>query len=444
MWGKYYICQNKLSVMATLKYIIRSKGETANIYTRLRDGRETDVITLTGYIINSEFWSDKKGEPKEVAGNKDKLNLSKKLRELKDFVLDKLNEDKGATTINKEWLSHTIAIFKNPSLDNKKLSLIDAIKKYQSELKTKTNQSTGKPISNLTVKNYNTTLMRLGKFEDYKNHEFFIHEIDLTFHSDYKKFASDNLGLSINSIGKDLRQIKTVCLDARDRGIEIDRQVESRKFNTPSEPTTFVTLSDTEIQTITDYEFKNDYLNNAKDWLIIGCWTGCRVNDLMQLTNDNIMTNTKGQKFIRYTQSKTGKQVDLPIHPQVNEILERLGSFPRSISDVKFNVYIKEVCKQVGLTQLVNGSRQNPSSHKKETGTFEKWELVKSHTCRRSFATNHYNKLSNKLIMRITGHSTEKMLLQYIGETENDHLDDFMNLWDNDKKEQESTLKMAK
>lgn len=444
MWGKYYICSNKLSVMATVKYLTKGKGDTATIYTRFRDGRKTDLTTSTGYTIKSEFWSKAKGEPKHIAENTDKVNLSKKLRELKDFILDKLNEDKGTQSINKDWLNHVIAIYKNPSIDSKEISLMDAIKEYQSELKTKFNQTTGKPISNYTIKNYNTTLMRLEKFEKFKKYQYLLHEVDLTFHSDYKKYASTKLGLSINSIGKDIKQIKTVCLDARDRGFKINKQAESRKFTMQSEPTLFVTLTEDEIQTIKAHEFKQDYLRNAKDWLIIGCWTGCRVNDLMQLTNDNIMTNTKGQKFIRYTQSKTGKQVDLPIHHHVKEVLERLGGFPRSISDVNFNLYIKEVCKQAGLTQLVKGTRQNPKTHKKETGMFEKWQLIKSHTCRRSFATNHYNKLSNKLIMRVTGHATEKMLLNYIGETENDHLDDFMNLWDNDKKEQESTLKMSK
>jgi len=429
--------------MATVKYKIQSKGKTATIYVRLLDGRKTDIWTSTGYTISPEFWNDKKGEPKQVAGNTDKLNLSKSLRDLKNFIIDKLNEDKGAVSINKDWLNHAIAVYKNPSIDNEEILLMDAIKEYQSEMTTKINTKTGKPISKLTIKNFNTTLMRLEKFEQFKKHQYLLHEVDLTFHSNYKKFATSKLGLAINSIGKDLRQIKTVCLDARDRGYNIDRQLESRKFNAPSEPTLFVTLTESEIHTIKEHEFKQNYLSNARDWLIVGCWTGCRVSDLMELTNENIMYKNNGQKFIRYTQSKTGKQVDLPIHPQVNEVLERLGGFPRAISDAKFNVYIKEVCQKAGLTQLVKGTRQNPNTHKKETGIFEKWELIKSHTCRRSFATNHYSKLSNKLIMKITGHATEKMLLQYIGETENDHLDDFMNVWNEDKEQQDKTIKTA-
>ena len=38
-----------------------------------------------------------------------------------------------------------------------------------------------------------------------------------------------------------------------------------------------------------------------------------------------------------------------------------------------------------------------------------------SHVCRRSFASNLYGVLPTPLIMSITSHSSEKMLLNYIG-----------------------------
>jgi len=213
-----------------------------------------------------------------------------------------------------------------------------------------------------------------------------------------------------------------------DKGFNVSEQVRSKKFNAPQEKTLFVTITENEIELIKKFK-GSEYLQNARDWLIIGCWTGCRVNDLMQLTNDNLLITPQGQKFIRYTQSKTNKQVDLPIHSDVNEILERLGNFPRAISDQRFNEWIKTVCRESGLIQEVHGTRQNPQTHKKEVGTFQKWQLIRSHTCRRSMATIHYNKLSNKLIMAVTGHATEQMLLNYIGEIENTHLMDFLSVW---------------
>jgi integrase len=216
----------------------------------------------------------------------------------------------------------------------------------------------------------------------------------------------------------------------------------SSKFSVSREKTDFVTLDKAEIEMIRQFSGA-DYLENARDWLIIGCWTACRVNDLMNLTEDNLQINKEGQRFIRYTQSKTGQTVDIPLYWHVEEILDRLGGFPRPISDVKFNVYIKEVCKRSGLLTEVFGSRQNPTTHRKETGMFPKWQLVRSHICRRSFATNYYKALPNKVIMRVTGHTTEKMLLNYIGEVENDHFEDFLSVWNNEREQQPKTLNIA-
>jgi integrase len=44
-----------------------------------------------------------------------------------------------------------------------------------------------------------------------------------------------------------------------------------------------------------------------------------------------------------------------------------------------------------------------------------KWQLIGSHVCRRSFASNLYGTLPTPLIMQITAHSSEKMLQNYIG-----------------------------
>lgn len=432
--------------MATIKYLIKGKTELSTIYVRLRDGRNTDIVVSTGYSINPKYWSNAKGWVKPIAENNEKTNLSNSLKELQRKISDNLNNDKGnGKEINKEWLNNVIEIFKNPLLESKNDFFIQIIKDYQSEMKVKINPKTGKRIAPSTIRNFTTTIMRLEKFEAYKQKRFRIHEIDLTFHTEYNQFATNKLLLSVNSIGKDLKQIKTICLDARDKGYSINKQVETRKFNAPSEKTLFVTLSESELERIKNFKGA-DYLQNARDWLIIGCWTGCRVRDLMKLNNSNLQISVKGQKFIRYTQSKTGKQVDIPIHKDVESIIERLGGFPRPISDQRFNDWIKEVCKSdsVKLNEFVHGTKQNNKTHLKEVGTFEKWELIRSHTCRRSFATNHYNKLSNKLIMAVTGHATERMLLNYIGETEHDHLDDFLSAWNTSNNEKSNIVELDK
>jgi hypothetical protein len=46
--------------------------------------------------------------------------------------------------------------------------------------------------------------------------------------------------------------------------------------------------------------------------------------------------------------------------------------------------------------------------------------------------------------MAVTGHATEQMLLHYIGETSNSHLEDFLSAWNNDKKEKVQVIEMVK
>ncbi len=70
-----------------------------------------------------------------------------------------------------------------------------------------------------------------------------------------------------------------------------------------------------------------------------------------------------------------------------------------------------------------------PGVWRKQDGNFEKWELVSSHICRRSFATNHYGKLPTPVIMAVTGHSTERMFLTYIGKTAKDNAESLMAYW---------------
>ena len=59
---------------------------------------------------------------------------------------------------------------------------------------------------------------------------------------------------------------------------------------------------------------------------------------------------------------------------------------------------------------------------KRHTETFKKFELITTHTARRSFATNAYlQNVPTISIMKITGHRTEKSFLKYIKISQEDN-----------------------
>ncbi len=413
--------------MASIKFFIKGIKDPTMIYLRLRDGRKIDFTLSTGLSIRSKFWNSKEGKISSRASFQNKNELEKILKRLENILFDKRNERiSEKKELTKEWFVNTISSINSHQtpLNN---SLICHIQEYIT--KSSTNYKNGKQgISPGTIKNYNTSIYRLKKYEHIKKRKINLLDLDLDFYHDYLKFAAEELGLSANSIGRDIKHIKTICNDARDNGIDINPMSISRKFRPLSEKALFTTLTVKDLEILMKFD-GSDYLNNARDWLVIGCWTGCRVGDLMKLNKDNIFIQGDNINIIQLTQSKTNKQVKIPIHQDVSLILKRSDGFPRPISSSKFNKYIKEVCKKAGINELVKGSKQNPITHKKEIGTFEKWELIRSHSCRRSFATNHYNKLSNKSIMAVTGHHTEHMMLSYIGEIESEHINEYLHLW---------------
>lgn len=93
------------------------------------------------------------------------------------------------------------------------------------------------------------------------------------------------------------------------------------------------------------------------------------------------------------------------------------------------------MCQVAKFTEKVQGSKINKETKRKEEGIFEKWELVSSHICRRSFASNLYGKLDNLTIMAITGHQTETQFLKYIKITSTEKAEKLKEYWNKQNEE---------
>lgn len=159
-------------------------------------------------------------------------------------------------------------------------------------------------------------------------------------------------------------------------------------------------------------EYSEGY-NSARDLFIIGAYTGLRVSDFNNLSEDNILfvVNTK---VIKVATKKTGEPVVIPIHPVVNRILEkRNGEFLPKISDQKINNYLKDIGKESKINE--NFKRTSTKGGTKATSLRPRYEHIKTHTARRLFCTNAYlSGIDSIDIIAISGHRTEKSFLKYI------------------------------
>lgn len=72
------------------------------------------------------------------------------------------------------------------------------------------------------------------------------------------------------------------------------------------------------------------------------------------------------------------------------------------------------ICKKIGFTNEIRYDYTRGG--KMITEVKQKWQLISSHTARRSAATNMYltGRFNTYEIMALTGHTTEKSFFRYI------------------------------
>lgn len=263
-----------------------------------------------------------------------------------------------------------------------------------------------------------------------------IKNINLQFIEKYKTWLFGK-GYSVNYVGKNIANIKTICNDAYKNDIETSPQLKNIKIVSETKPSEqIITLSEEEQELIKNTRLMREPLINARKWLLLGCLIGQRGGDLLSITDKNIK-DLGGIKIIELKQQKTGKLVAIPLLPNAIEIIE--SGLPYEISLSHFNEYIKNVCRAAGITKIIKGSKSitTKTGNKvisKRTGKlieektklnvfgeYQKYELITSHVCRRSFATNFYGRIPTPILMNITAHGTEKMFLNYIGKTTYDN-----------------------
>jgi len=187
-----------------------------------------------------------------------------------------------------------------------------------------------------------------------------------------------------------------------------------------AEPTNAVSLSMNEITGIYYYKFEKQDKRKAKerirDLFVIGCLTALRYSDYSTLTANNLQNG-----YIVKRTKKTNVDVKVPAHDYVKEIFAKYGgNIPNGLCIQYVNKYLKVIMREIGLNDLVTYSFTKGG--KLVTVTREKWELISSHTARRSAATNMYltGRMKTFEIMKLTGHKTEQNFFRYIRLTSED------------------------
>lgn len=194
-------------------------------------------------------------------------------------------------------------------------------------------------------------------------------------------------------------------LELKQQGIKVKYPFGQGGYQIPGEIYgTPIYITSEERDKLFNAELTSERLQRVRDIFVFQCLIGARVGDLCKLTKANIQDGA-----ITYIPRKTkeGKPVNItiPLHPKAMEIIGRYdmpdGSILPFITDQRYNDYLKELFREVGINRIV--TRRNPTTGQEEQVKI--CDIASSHMARRTFVGNLYGKVDNGIIGSMTGHT---------------------------------------
>ena len=290
-------------------------------------------------------------------------------------------------------------IFSKLNGSNKKLSFYEFVEEFTELSKNSKKKE--------TIDDYNYTIKSLKEFEKYKRRRIDWDTLDMKFYDAYMDFQYNVKGNSQNLFGKRIKHIKTFLNAAHESGN--NKHMMYKGFKRLQFDTDTIYLNEQEIDKMYMLDLsKNKRLERIRDLFVVECLTGVRYGDLMKITKEYIFKDS-----IKIKVSKTGQVLHTLLLPTTKKILKKYNFILPKISNSNYNKYIKEVGEIACINQTV--TQESYRSGKAVSFKRKKYQLITTHTARRSFATNMYKRgYSPVQIMSITGHKKESTFLKYI------------------------------
>ena len=227
----------------------------------------------------------------------------------------------------------------------------------------------------------------------------------------------DLVGLKNSTIEKKLGYLRWFLNWATDRGYNTN--LDYKKFHPTLKMTQrkVIYLTKEEIARVRDLELSESqaYLDPIRDIFLFCCFSGLRHSDVNNLRRSDI----KGD-HIEVTTVKTADSISIELNKVTRDILEKYKDTPfkdnkalPNYTNQAMNRDIKELCRLAGIDEEIRVTtyKGNVRTDKIQP----KWELVGTHTGRRTFIVNALSLgITPNIVMKWTGHSDYKAMKPYI------------------------------
>ena len=308
-----------------------------------------------------------------------------------------------------------------PETKKKIETLSQYIKRYISELEQgiRVISKTGKRLEDGSIKNFKTFESQLNDYQEKRKVQLGFTDITLDFYNDFVRFLNEK-DYRANTIGKHIARLKVIMRESMKDKLHENSEFSKGDFYTFQVETDEVYLTQKEVEILYNLDLSDKpHMKIYRDVFLIGCYTAQRVSDYNGIKPENIQ-QLINNKVIILTQKKTKEKVIIPIKKELDEILKQYNYAPPKVAEQKLNEAIKEICKLAGIKQATDITELKGGESVKITKP--KYEMITSHTARRTGATLMYkSKIPSIAIMKITGHKKESTFLKYIRVTKEEN-----------------------
>ena len=333
--------KTKVSILFYAKRAKASVNGLVPIYTRITiNGKRIELST--NRFVEISKWSSEAGKMK--GASEEARSINSHLDMLRIQIIDEQME------LIHQKIPVTTESLKNKILgvEERQRMLVPIFQDHNNKIK----ELIGKQYAPGTLERYTTSLKHTIEFLEwkYKVSDIEINKIDHAFITEYEFFLRSVRNCANNTAVKYLKnfnKIIKICL-ANDWLEKNPFSNYKSKINEVER----VYLSEGEIQSIINKDFKTDRLSLVRDIFLFSCFTGLAYIDVKNLTKSHISIGIDGEKWIFTHRQKTETASKIPILPVTQMIIDKYEDHPQScnqdkllpvLSNQKMNAYLKEI-----------------------------------------------------------------------------------------------------
>jgi len=294
------------------------------------------------------------------------------------------------------------------------ITLNEYIKQFLTDIKSGHTETADKTkFKYSTIRSFEGLQQQFDHFQKEVGKVYDFADITMDFYDDFVRYFNDKK-YSPNTIGKHIKSLKIIMHRAKDEGLHTNSEIDRRKFKAINSEVQEIYLTEKDIEKLIKKDLSGSKLfDSIRDVFLVGYFTAQRFSDYSRIRKENIRTLDSGGKVIDLIQQKTGERVIIPIRPELEKILKKYDyNIPR-LFEQKVNKNMKTIAALAEINETIVIEKTRGGLKSKTT--YKKANLIKTHTARRSGATNLYLAgIPTIDIMKLTGHKTEKQFLKYI------------------------------